>query len=164
MKKIYLLFVLAIVYQQHGFSQETPESISGNFFSYFEGENTSQAVDYIISVGPNLKADSSLYARLTRNLQTAHNNNGVYCGYELVEKEQVSASYCNCTYFIKYLKNPVKIRFVFYKPRDTWQVNSVNLIRNNDEEGKNQERRNMNQNPSNKNINKPKTNPNSKTH
>jgi hypothetical protein len=161
MKRILVLFVLVILIKHSSFSQETPESMVDNFFSYFNGDNTLQAIDYLISVGPNLKSDSSLSVRLNRNLQTAYTNNGVYCGYELVEKEKVSDSYYIYTYFIKYLKNPVKIHFVFYRHKDKWFVNSVNLIRQtNEDEGRGQEKRNMSQNPNNKNVNKQKSNPN----
>jgi hypothetical protein len=57
----------------------------------------------------------------------AGNMAGEYCGYELIEKEEVSPSYVVLTYFIKYYNAPQKIQFTFYKPKDSWQVIQINL-------------------------------------
>jgi hypothetical protein len=165
MKIFYTFFVILLGSFQFSFAQETPESMVGTFFSSIAEGNFSQAVDYIISTNPNLKNDSTLEATLTNNLKASHTRNGVYCGYELIEKEQVSESYINYSYYIKYMNNPVRINFTFYKPREKWQVNSIQLVPRTKEQGRGQEGR---QQQGNKNMkgNNPNhlNNPNSPNH
>lgn len=111
----------------------------------------SQAVDYLVSSNPNLKNDSTIITRLAKNLEVAHMRNGVYCGYELIEKDQVSASYTTYVYFIKYINNPVRIQIDFYKPKERWQVNNVQLIRQGrEQEGRNTQEKNLQGNNANR--------------
>jgi len=147
--KIFYTFLFLLGSYQFSFGQETPESMVGTFFSSIAEGNFSQAIDYLLSTNQNLKNDSTLEATFTNNLKASHARNGVYCGYELIEKEQVSESFVNYSYFIKYMDNPVKINFTFYKPREKWQVNSVQLVPRTKEQGRGQEGR---QQQGNKNL------------
>jgi hypothetical protein len=153
MKIIYRLFLLMIFFTQFSFGQETPESIAESFFNYVQEGMYSKAVDYLVSSNPNLKNDSTIITRLAKNLEVAYTRNGAYCGYELIEKDQVSASYSSYVYFIKYLNNPVRIQIDFYKPREKWQVNNVQLIRQaREQEGRNTQGNNVNRQKSAKKI------------
>jgi hypothetical protein len=150
--KILLTCTLFVLFNfQFCLAQETPESIVSTFFYSIGEGNYNQAVESLISESPNLKNDSTHMNQLTNVLKAAHTKNGVYCGYELIEKEQVSESFINYSYFIKFMNNPVRIEFSFYKPREKWQVNSVQLgmPKNRDQEGKNQGNRGQ----GNKNMN-----------
>jgi hypothetical protein len=158
MRILYTIFLFLLFSFQFSFGQETPESIVGTFFSSVAEGNFSQAVDYILSTNPKLKNDSTLEANLTKNLTTSHTRNGVYCGYELIEKEQVSESFVNYSYFIKYLDNPVKIKFTFYKPREKWQINNVQLVPRDREQGQGQGQEGRQQ--GNKNMKGGNNNPN----
>jgi hypothetical protein len=124
--KIYCKFLLLFFFcSQFIFGQETPENIAESFFNFVKLGNYPQAVDYIISINPNLKNDSTFFNKVNNSLENAHARNGAYCGYEFIEKDQVTDSYVTYSYLIKYLNNPARIEIIFYKPRDKWQVNNI---------------------------------------
>jgi hypothetical protein len=146
MKLIYTSVLLLLVGLPLSYGQETPETMLSTFFSFVGEGNYSQAIEYVVSTNSTLKNDSTLVTRFTNNLRTAQNRNGEYCGYELIEKEKISDSYINYSYFIKFRNNPVRIEFTFYKPLVKWQINSIQLVpgKGRDQEGKNQGNKGMN--------------------
>jgi hypothetical protein len=108
--------------------QSTPEEIVNSFFRFVQEEKYTEAINYLLSTNKNLENDSSLFNNLSNNLNNAPKRFGLYCGYDLIEKEETSPSYCTCAYFIKYEDNPIRVQFVFYKPREQWKVNSINIV------------------------------------
>ena len=59
---------------------------------------------------------------------------GDYYGYEKSTDKSVGESYKLISYMIKYDRQPVRFTFVFYKPKDKWQVQNFQYDDNLDEE------------------------------
>jgi len=47
---------------------------------------------------------------------------GEYYGYELITEKSVGKSFKLVSYMVKYDRQPMRFTFVFYKPKDKWQV------------------------------------------
>jgi len=120
--------VLTILFLAANFSiaQNEPEDYVKSFFALVAQGKITEAIEKM-PTNEKFDSDTSYAAKLHTRLETAAKNSGEYCGYELIEKEEVSPSYVVYTYFIKYLNAPQQIQFTFYKPKDSWQVNNINL-------------------------------------
>lgn len=61
-------------------------------------------------------------------------NYGACNGFEIFETKEYSPSVQLYKCFFKYQRTPVIFKFIFYKYRDTWELNSVNFSDNISEE------------------------------
>jgi hypothetical protein len=107
-------------------AQNTPEDHIKNFFDLVGQNKYSLAIEEL-PASKLLKEDTAFNSKLETKLNMLGLKSGEYCGYELIEKEEVSASYMVLSYYIKYLYFPQKIQFTFYKPRESWQLTQVAL-------------------------------------
>jgi hypothetical protein len=107
-----------------GYSQSSPEIIADNFFSHLEAGNTSEAIKSL-PVSSIIESDTSFHAKTVLTLNENEALFGKYCGYELIEKNEISESFITAEYLVKYTDAPRRVQFVFYKPLDKWQVNQV---------------------------------------
>jgi len=107
-------------------AQNDPDAIVKTFFDLAGAGKYQQAIEAMPSTH-KCESDTSYSTKLLSRLEMIGENAGEYCGYELVEKEEVSPSYITCTYFMKFMNAPHQIVFTFYKPKDTWQVININI-------------------------------------
>jgi hypothetical protein len=107
-------------------AQNAPEDYVNSFFTLIGQQKYAEAVEKL-PANKLLKEDTSFNSKLIAKLRVASQKTGEYCGYELIQKEEVSPSFMLLTYYIKYLYTPQKIQFTFYKPKDSWQLMQVNL-------------------------------------
>jgi hypothetical protein len=121
-----LIIVLSIFSFTYCYSQDSPEIIAEKFFSHLQAGNPDKAIESL-PMGPILQTDTTLSAKLLARLNENQASFGKYCGYELIEQNEISESYIFSEYLIKYLDAPRRIQFVFYKPTDKWQINQVNI-------------------------------------
>jgi hypothetical protein len=125
--------IIIILFLSMGFiaAQNAPEDYTKTFFELVGQKKYAEAIEKI-PANKRLENDTSYFAKLQSKLEMVGQKAGEYCGYELIEREEVSLSYIVLTYFIKYLNAPQKIQFTFYKPKDSWQVIQVNFnVQNN---------------------------------
>lgn len=127
MRKIpILILVMSISFFLGSYSQNSPEIVVENFFSYLEAGNNSEAIK-TLPVCSNIENDTSFYNNILLKLDENEALFGKYCGYELIEKNEISESFITAEYLIKYLEAPRRVQFVFYKPLDNWQVNQITI-------------------------------------
>lgn len=103
-------------------AQSTTEEITTKFFSTY-AESPQEAVDYVFStnkwmIDRNKDGIENVKNQLTNFLGLV----GDYYGYEKITEKSVGKSYKLESYMIKYDRQPVRFTFVFYKPKDKWQV------------------------------------------
>jgi len=103
-------------------AQSTTEEITTEFFSTYE-KSPQKAVDYVFStnkwmIDRNKDGIENVKNQLTNFLGLV----GDYYGYEKITEKSVGESYKLVSYMIKYDRQPVRFTFVFYKPKDKWQV------------------------------------------
>lgn len=119
-------FLIAFITLGFAKAQSSPEDYTRTFFDLVGQKKYAEAIEQM-PVNKKLENDTSYTTKLLGKLEMVGEKAGEYCGYELIEKEEVSPSYMVLTYFIKYFNAPQKIQFTFYKPKDAWQVINVNL-------------------------------------
>ena len=102
-------------------SNETPENIIDNFFKIYEKEGARAAVENIYSYGDTSMQQSLKYVQDTLE-HTANYYGGKYLGSELIIKKSASPSLCLYAYLVKYRLAPIRITFIFYKPKDKWEI------------------------------------------
>jgi hypothetical protein len=130
MRTIAITLIL-VISAGFAFAQTTPEDYTKTFFDLVGQKKYTEAIEKM-PVNKRLENDSSFTTKLLGKLEMAGNKAGEYCGYELIQKEEISPSFVMYTYFIKYYNFPQKIQFTFYKPKDEWLVTQINpLIQNN---------------------------------
>jgi hypothetical protein len=125
MKKTVLFLLLGLI-TTFVAAQTTPEEYIEAFFAKVEKGNYEGAID-AMPISKLMEKDTAQIAGIIKKLEANSNRQGEYCGFEQVKVEETSPSLINYTYFIKYENAPQRIAFVFYKPRDSWQVNRINL-------------------------------------
>ncbi len=125
MRNIALLFMFLLVTNVAS-GQNEPEDYVKSFFSLIAEGKFTEAIENL-PTNEKFNSDTSYTFKLLKRLEITTKTTGDYCGYELIEKEEISPSYVVYTYFIKYTNEPVRIQFMFYKPKDTWQVNNVSI-------------------------------------
>ena len=126
MKKHILFAVLFSAFMAVS-AQKSPEEYIDIFFQKV-GESEYTAAIKLMPVSERMENDTSVVGRLLDQLGQSTESYGEYCGYELISKEEVSPSFITFTYFIKYEDAPQRIQFVFYMPKEAWQVNRINLV------------------------------------
>jgi hypothetical protein len=107
-------------------AQNEPEDYVKSFFDLVAQGKITEAIASM-PANEKFENDTSYMAKLQTKLIELAKTSGEYCGYELIEKEEVSASYVIYSYFIKYLNAPQRIQFIFYKPKESWQINHIGL-------------------------------------
>lgn len=125
MRKIpILILVLSLGIIICGYSQSSPEIIADTFFSLIEKGNNLEAIKSLPK-SSKIESDTSFHAKTVSKLNANEASYGKYCGYELIEKNEISESLITAEYLVKYLDAPRRVQFVFYKPLDKWQVNQI---------------------------------------
>ena len=125
MRNIAIISVLFIL-TGLSYAQNEPEDYIASFFDLAGQGKIKEAID-MMPANNKFENDTSYTSKLLARLGVLEKNSGDYCGYELIEKEEVTESYIIYTYFMKFMNVPQKIQFVFYKPKDAWQVNHISL-------------------------------------
>ena len=125
MRNTLLVFVLLIV-SNIILAQNEPEDYLATFFDLVGKGKITEAIEKM-PANEKFDSDTSYTAKLLTKMEQLTQNSGEYCGYEIIEKDEVTASYIVYTCFIKYMNVPLQIQFVFYKPKDAWQINHIAL-------------------------------------
>lgn len=129
---ISVFFILAGL----SYAQNEPEDYIATFFDLAGQGKIKEAIE-TMPANNKFENDTSYTSRLLTRLELLSQKSGEYCGYELINKEEVTESYIIYTYFMKFMNAPQKIQFIFYKPKDTWQVNHIALANQSRQQGAN---------------------------
>jgi len=120
--KLLTLTILVVLSTNILKAQTTTEEITDEFFNTYE-KSPQKAVDYVFGtnkwmVDRNKDGIENVKTQLSSFLGLV----GDYYGYEKITEKSVGESYKLVSYMIKYDRQPVRFTFVFYKPKDIWQV------------------------------------------
>jgi hypothetical protein len=121
---LFIVFAASILCAK---GQESPESISSVFFQKLEQSGSVDAVDYIYSTNPYIMDDTARINKTRNEFKSLEKTRGNYCGYELISKEETSASFITYSYLVKYEKAPLIVDIFYYKPKQLWQVTFVEV-------------------------------------
>lgn len=115
-------------------AQSNSEEITTEFFNTYE-KSPQKAIDYVFSTNKwmmdrNKDGIENVKNQLTNFLGLV----GDYYGYEKITEKSIGESYMLVSYMIKYDRQPIRFTFVFYKPKDKWQVQNFKFDDNLDDE------------------------------
>ena len=120
--KLMTLSILVLLSTNILMAQTTTEEITDEFFKTYE-KSPQNAVDYVFGtnkwmIDRNKDGIENVKTQLASFLGLV----GDYYGYEKITEKSVGESYKLVSYMIKYDRQPVRFTFVFYRPKDKWQV------------------------------------------
>ncbi|WP_194976425.1 hypothetical protein [Aquiflexum lacus] len=126
MKKIQYLFLLSIVL--HGCSvsnsksleTQTPEIINERFFELYSSKGSSEALEFIFST--NKWIDENQTSEVKNKLNDLTKQLGQYQGNDLIFKRSIGENYILFSFIVKYDRQPIRYLFIYYKPKDKWQL------------------------------------------
>ncbi len=118
-----LVFTLIIAF--NSFGQFLPESVPDSFFYYFKTKGVEQAVQYIFRtnkyLGQNPEVVNTLKAKFDKALPII----GTFYRYEKYLDKRVGNTFAQVGYLMIFDRQPIKIIFTLYKPKDNWQVQDL---------------------------------------
>ena len=120
--KLLTLLIVTVLSTNILTAQTTTEEITTEFFKTYE-KSPQKALNYVFESNKwmmdrnkdgieNVKAQYSSFLGIV----------GDYYGYEKITEKSVGESFKLVSYMMKYDRQPVRFTFVFYKPKDKWQV------------------------------------------
>lgn len=90
------------------------------FFKTYEKDGTSRAIINIFKTNPLV--DSTSLRGLIAKIDTTRALIGLYVGKELIVQRKASNSLILYSYLVKHQNQPVRFTFMFYKPKNDWEI------------------------------------------
>ena len=124
-----LAFLLIASFITMNINAQQPEELINRFFKSLQDDGIQLALKNITSTNSWLEKDTTTVVKWERKITDLSIGKGEYCGYELIEKIETGSCLVECLYILKYEKAPVRISFVMYKPKESWQLNMIKFSR-----------------------------------
>jgi len=105
--------------------QNTPETIADSFFFYFQTKNIEYAIKYIFSTNKYLLHSHEIINTIKQKFEKALPILGKYHRYELYLKKTITPNLVQLGYLMIFDRQPIKITFLLYKPKEKWQVQDM---------------------------------------
>lgn len=103
---------------ESGTSAKTPDEQVEQFFSTYK-DDTDRAVVQLFKSNRKVDVETN---ELTSKLKDVVSKTGRYNGYELIIKRKAGNSMVLHSYMAKHDIQPLRINFIFYKPKDEWMI------------------------------------------
>ncbi|MDT0558780.1 hypothetical protein RM697_08980 [Ichthyenterobacterium sp. W332] len=136
MKNINLIFTIVILmFNASLFAQQEPKEIVEKFFKEFEEKSIAIALDNLYEQNKWISRSSDAIIQLKSQMEGLNKDFvGEYYGYELILEKNINNSYKLMSYLVKYNRQPIRFTFQFYRPNDTWRIQSFQYDGNIDDE------------------------------
>lgn len=133
MKRLTIILLFSIPIFAIG--QNTPEDIVSKFFTDYQTDGASKALDNLYSNNEWMNRASDAITNLKQQFGTLNEDYiGKYYGYELIVEKKLSDSFILLSYLVKYDRQPLRFTFQFYKPDEKWRTHSFKYDGNVDQE------------------------------
>jgi hypothetical protein len=106
---------------ESGTTPQTPEEQVKQFFKVYK-EDTDKAVTQLFKSNKNVDSNDIKNSDLGAKLKDVAGKIGYFNGYDLVVKRKAGDSMVLYSYLAKHDAQPLRFTFIFYKPKDTWQI------------------------------------------
>lgn len=90
------------------------------FFKEFDKQSTARAVIDIFKTNKNI--DSTRLTGLIVKIDSMRSVIGKYMGKDLIMQRKASGSLVLYSYLLKHELQPARITFMFYKPKNEWEI------------------------------------------
>ncbi|WP_428328214.1 hypothetical protein [Mucilaginibacter sp.] len=94
-------------------------SLVDAFFKKYKDDGSGPAIDYIFGTNKYF-SNSAGITQLKGHLDSLRQNIGAYLGKELIVQKNASNSLVLYSYLVKHEVQPIRITFMFYKPKNDW--------------------------------------------
>lgn len=124
MKITKLFFCLLLIATINIVKAQTPEEMMDSFFKTYQKNKPVEALEELYSHTPWLERIKDDVEKLKSQFRDLKTLVGEYNGHELLYKKNVKDCFVLATYLVKYERQPIRINFEFYKPKDKWVLYS----------------------------------------
>lgn len=125
MKKT-LFVILSLLLSSALFADDYKAEVN-HFFSLYGAGKRIEAVDYIYSTNPWMSSATDAIENVKTQLQGIDKLVGRYNGYELIDTLNVKDRFVHLTYLVLYDRQPLRMEFAFYKPKEKWMIYSFSF-------------------------------------
>lgn len=134
---LFKLVCLIIMFSasSYSFGQTNPKEIISKFFTKYEENGASNALDYLYANNNWMKRAKDDVANVKQRLEGLNEAYvGKFHGYELIVEKKLSDSFILMSYLVKFDRQPIRFTFQFYKPNNEWRTQSFKFDGNIDDE------------------------------
>jgi len=104
------------------------------FFNLYESGKKIEAIDTLYSTNPWMSKASDAIQNIKTQLQGIEKIVGNYNGKELLGENNIKNRFVHVTYIALYDRQPVRMEFQFYRPKNDWIIYSFAYDINFDDE------------------------------
>jgi hypothetical protein len=108
------------------FGQATPKEIIDKFFDIY-AKDPGKAVEYAFSTNKWMLDRKDVVENVKQKLNGTVNLCGEYSGYDKLSEKSAGESLKLISYYLKYDREPIRVTFFLYKPKDKWQVENFSF-------------------------------------
>ena len=101
------------------------QALSDKFFDLLKQGKTSDAVDYMFSTNPSLAKMTDQSEQLKSQFASVGTLMGPYVSHTKLVETKVAGVFVYQHYFVAYQRQPISIRFQYYKPGAMWLCYSL---------------------------------------
>ena len=130
----YILTLLILCLSVTAFANDEFSKEIEKFFSLYEKGEISKAVDNIYSTNRWIDSSSDAVMNLKGQIASMSQMVGEYLGKERVGVHSYGERLLMVTYLALYERQPIRMEFMFYRPKDNWIIYSFSFDDNTDEE------------------------------
>ena len=106
-------------------AQTTTEEFTNEFFTLYKN-SAEKAFDYLTRDLLE-KADKQTIENLKIQFVNNVAGEGGYFGNEKIDEKNIGNSLKRLTFIIKHEKRPIRLSFIFYKPKEKWELKEFNF-------------------------------------
>lgn len=118
------IIAVGLAAQDSGGKAEPYNETIEKFFSLISAGDYGGAIDYIYTGNPWFSVKSDDIQQLRSQFVGLGALVGVYISHELLVEEKMGGRLVYLNYFVAMERQPMSFRFMFYKPQDTWLIQS----------------------------------------
>ena len=128
-----LIFIMLISFPYYANAGDYNTEIA-KFFTLYESGKKIEAIDTLYSTNPWMSNASDAIQNIKTQLQGIEKIVGNYNGKELLGELNIKNRFVHVTYIALYDRQPVRMEFQFYRPRNDWIIYSFAYDINFDDE------------------------------
>jgi hypothetical protein len=131
--RLILMGFVFIFFSLKSSGQATIKEITDKFFNLYSTD-PQKAIEYGFSTNKWFDKKQDDISTLKSKLKDFMGLVGEYEGYEFLSEKSAGSNLKMITYIVRYEREAVRFIFLFYKPKDKWQLNNFSFDENIDKE------------------------------
>lgn len=121
---ICIIFIVCAGIQQEVHAQSGDERIIEEFFRQY-ALDPMKAFDYAFSTNKWMERNQDAVENLKNQYGNLLPLIGNYYGYDLLSEKYQGDNLKVSSFILRYDRQPMRLTFIFYKPKDRWQVQNL---------------------------------------